>query len=139
MTLLARVEPPPSAKRGHPTTVTRIIPRLSSSSNDTFNAHILIVRSSDVESLKKGIIHSSKDEVQAQYTILLVGETGVGKSSFLDFITNVFTGNNIDCYDFTIHEQNVFGNQSQTDMAYFYDITSNNGVVVSASVSECDE
>jgi len=53
------------------------------------------------------------------------------------------TGNDIDRYDFTIHndsnEQNIFGNQSQTDLACFYDITSNNGIVVSTSVIERDE
>jgi polynucleotide 5'-kinase involved in rRNA processing len=57
---------------------------------------------SDVESLKKGIIKVSKNQVGAPYTILIVGETGVGKSSVLEFIVNVLLGNDIDYCDFNI-------------------------------------
>src|SRR5258706_11969600 len=48
------------------------------SSSDTIFLNIF---SSDVESLKKGIIKTSKNKAKMSYTILLVGETGVGKSS----------------------------------------------------------
>jgi polynucleotide 5'-kinase involved in rRNA processing len=41
----------------------------------------------------KGIIKTSaENKAQAPYTILLVGETGTGKSSLLEFIANVLVG-----------------------------------------------
>jgi len=69
------------------------------------------------------------------YTILLVGETGVGKSSVLELIANVLAGNDIDHYNFDIldrtNEQGGTDNQSQTNSARFYGFTSKNGVAVS--------
>ena len=103
--------------------------------NTIFGALLLTIISSDIESLKQGIIKTSKDNVQAPYTILLVGDTGVGKSSFLEFLANVLIGNNIDYYNFRIldrtNEQNGPNNQSQTNSARLYELTSKNGVVVS--------
>jgi septin family protein len=94
--------------------------------------------SSDVESLKRGIIKTSKNKVQADYTLLLVGETGVGKSTFLEFLANVLIGNNIDHYNFEIldlnNEQGGSSSQSRTQSARLYQLTSNNGIVVSAGV-----
>jgi ABC-type nitrate/sulfonate/bicarbonate transport system ATPase subunit len=91
--------------------------------------------SSDVESLKRGIIRTSKNNVQADYTILLVGETGVGKSTFLEFLANVLTGNDIDRYDFGIldrsNEQHGPSSQSQTNSPRLYELMSHNGIVVS--------
>ena len=91
-----------------------------------------------MESLKQGIIKTSQNSVQAAYTILLVGETGVGKSSVIEFIANVLIGNNIGCYDFEIlgrsNEQNGPTNQSRTTSARFYEFTSKNGIVVSKDV-----
>lgn len=99
-----------------------------------------MVFSSDVESLRKGIIKTSKNEAQA-YTILLVGETGTGKSSLLELIANVLKGKNVDCYDFDLldhsNEQGGSSGQSQTNSARVYEFTSTNGVSVSASVCEC--
>jgi predicted GTPase len=96
------------------------------------------VISSDVESLKQGIIKTSKNEGRAPYTILLVGETGVGKSSVLELIANVLIGN-AGHYDFDIldhtNEQGGSDNQSQTNSARLYEITSKNGIMVSPSVS----
>ena len=90
---------------------------------------------SDVESLKRAIIKTLKNKAQAPYTILLVGETGVGKSSVLEFIANVLAGNDIDNYNFDIldHTNELGGpnNQSQTNSARVYEFTSKNGVVVS--------
>ena len=57
---------------------------------------ILTVFPSDVESLKKGIIKTSKNKTKAPYTIFLLGETGVGKSSIVELIANVLAGNDID-------------------------------------------
>ena len=92
--------------------------------------------SSDVESLKRGIIKTSKNEGRTPYTILVVGETGVGKSSILEFIANVLVGN-VGHYDFDIldhtNEQGGTDNQSQTNSARLYEITSKNGIMVSPS------
>jgi predicted ATPase len=72
---------------------------------------------------------------KAPYTILLVGETGVGKSSVLELIANVFAGNDIDHYNFHIldrtNERGGPSNQSQTNSARLYELTSKNGIVVS--------
>ena len=90
---------------------------------------------SDAESIKRAIIKTSKNEAQTPYTILLVGETGVGKSSVLEFIANVLAGNDIDNYNFDILDHtNELGspnNQSQTNSARVYEFTSKHGTVVS--------
>jgi len=82
----------------------------------------------------------SKTTVQEPYTVLLVGETGVGKSSFLELIANVLAGRDIDHYDFEIldptNEQGGSDYQSQTNSAHLYELRSNNGIMVSVSVSD---
>jgi predicted ATPase len=89
-------------------------------------------------SLKQGIVKTSRDKAKAPHTILLIGETGVGKSSVLEFIANTLTGNDMDHYDFEIldrtNEQHGSDNQSQTNSARLYEIRSKNGVMVSAGV-----
>ena len=74
------------------------------------------------------------------YTILLIGETGVGKSSVLELIANVLAGNDIDHYSFNFldHTNECGGsnNQSQTNSARLYEFTSKNGIVVSLSICE---
>jgi len=86
------------------------IPTLKSVYSDTFDVSVLTVFLSDVESLKKGTI---KNKANKPYTTLLVGETGVGKSSVLKLIANVLTGRGIDHCDFDIldrtNEQVVLG------------------------------
>ena len=103
-----------------------------------FVALFLIVWASNVESLKQGIIKTSKNDVHAPYTILLIGETGVGKSAFLEFIINVLIGNSIDQYNFNIldrtNEQGGSSTQSQTKSAHFYERRSKSGILVSANV-----
>ena len=93
---------------------------------------VLTVLFSDVEFLKKGIVENKSN---APYTILLVGDTGVGKSSFLKLIANVFAGNDINHYNFDLldysNEQGGANNHSQTNSARLYEFTSKNGVVVS--------
>ena len=89
----------------------------------------------DVDSLKKGTIKTSKGKAKAPYTVLLVGEAGVGKSSVLELIANVLHGNDVDHYDChtldrTI-EQRGSNNQSQTKSPRLYELTSKNGIVVS--------
>jgi Cdc6-like AAA superfamily ATPase len=93
----------------------------------------------NVESLRRGIVKTSKN-----HTILLVGEPGVGKSSFSEFIANVLIGNDMDHYDFDILDHTnekviVNNNQPQTNEARLYEITSTNGVVVSAGACERGE
>ena len=107
---------------------------LSSRSQDIFDANFLIFFSSDVESLKKGIVKTSMNKANKSYTILLVGETGVGKSSVLEFIANVLAGNDINHYNFNIldqtNERGGSNNQSQTNSTRLYELMSNNGMTV---------
>jgi septin family protein len=95
---------------------------------------VLTPFSSSVESLKKGIITTSKIKANAPYTILLVGEIGVGKTSFCELIANVVAGNDVDHYNFDIldqtNERGGSNNQSQTNSARLYELTSKNGKVV---------
>ena len=94
--------------------------------------------SSNINSIKKGIVNVSKGNVKAPYTILLVGETGVGESSVLELIANVLAGNDTGRYNFDLldhtNEQGGPTNQSQTNSARLYEFTSENGVVVSTSI-----
>ena len=84
-----------------------------------------------------GRIKTLKNVARAPYTILLVGETGVGKSLFLEYIANVLAGNDVDHGNFDILDHtNGRENQSRTNSAHLYQITSKNGMVVSASVFE---
>jgi len=89
--------------------------------------------SSDVESLKEGNIKISENKA---ITILLVGETGVGKSSVLELIANVLTGKGIEHSDSDIldhsNEQGGSDNQSQTKAARLYELKSKNGITVRA-------
>jgi len=56
----------------------------------------------------------------------------------LELIANVLTGNDIDHYTFNIldhaNEQDGSNNQSQTNLARFYQFSSNNGMVVSPGI-----
>src|SRR5258706_814096 len=100
-----------------------------------------MVSSSDVGSVKEGIIKTSKTRANRPYTILLVGETGVGKSSLLEYIANVLAGNEIGHYNFDIldrtNEQGGSNGQSQTNTSRLYEFTSNNGTTASAGAFEC--
>jgi len=102
----------------------------------------VIVLDSDIESLKRGIVKTTNNKAKASYTILLVGETRVGKSSVLELIANVLAGNGIGHYDFGIlehaDEQAGPNSQSQSNSARLYELSSNNGTVVSPSICERD-
>jgi len=90
---------------------------------------------SDVESLKNGIIKTSRNEATAPYNILLLGEPGVGKSTFLELIASVLAGKHINPYNLDILDHtNDLTNQTPTNSAHLYEFTSKNGIVVSTSI-----
>ncbi|KAG7090681.1 hypothetical protein E1B28_009779 [Marasmius oreades] len=68
-----------------------------------------------------------------EFTILLVGETGVGKTSILSLIANVLAGNKPDQYVDMHDPSNEAGgsqSRSQTNMAIVYEFKSQNGIIV---------
>ncbi|KAF8320491.1 hypothetical protein DL93DRAFT_2052832, partial [Clavulina sp. PMI_390] len=71
---------------------------------------------------------------KSPYTILLVGETGVGKSAVLQFMANVLKGNAVFNYDLSIldlnNEEGGSQSSSQTKAARLYKLMSNNGIEV---------
>jgi len=106
-----------------------------SNSNSTFGVLILIVSLSGVNCLEHGIVKTSRNKANAPYTILLVGETGVGKTSFLKFIANVLLGNDFDHYDIDILDRLPNkGAVGQTASSRLYEITSVTGILVSCRV-----
>ena len=102
---------------------------------DNLLYRVLIVSPSDVESLKMGVIRRTENETKAPYTILLVGETGAGKSSLLVLIANILSGRTLGNYDLDILDRNneldVPDHQSKTGFSRLYEFTSKNGVIVS--------
>ena len=58
----------------------------------------------------------------------------------MEFIANVLIGGDVDHYDFETldltNEQRGSDKQSQTNSARLYELRSNNGITVSASVSD---
>ena len=137
-TLFAQAGPLQTSKRASPTSMMRITPRISSMFPPHLYTSAPTVFSSDVESLKLGIVKVSKNKTNAPYNILIVGETGVGKFSVVELIANVLMGNDIENSDLNIldlaNEQGGSHNQSQTNLARLYEFKSKNGIVVSASV-----
>ena len=118
--------------------LTPVTTRLSSNLGDAFDVSVLTVfpSDSDVDFLKHGIIKMPTSKANGSYTILLVGETGVGKSPLLKMIANVLLGNDIDHYDLDIlnrppKEQGAVG---QTVSPHLYEITSVGGILVSSRV-----
>ncbi|KAF9255381.1 hypothetical protein L218DRAFT_967371 [Marasmius fiardii PR-910] len=84
-----------------------------------------------LEDVKRGIIKTT--DGKEVFTILLLGETGVGKTALLSFIGNVLEGHGVDQY-IDMHgmsnEKGGSQSQSQTDAATLYEFKSQNGVVV---------
>lgn len=97
--------------------------------------------SSDVQSLTKSNVMTptNKANTNPPSTILLIGESGAGKSSLLVLIANFLAGNDVDHYKFTIVEHYAIAqggpnNESRTHSARLYELRSKNGEVVSPGV-----
>lgn len=68
---------------------------------------------------------------QKEFTILLVGKTGTGKTSFLSLLYNVLVGNPLRQYVEKQDAENEAGGsqaESQTQSALIYEFTSKNGI-----------
>ena len=88
--------------------------------------------SSDIVSLRRRVVKLSNDMGNMPYTILLVGETGFGRSLLIKFISNALLGNYIDHYDLDIINEGP--PYVGMELPHLYEVTSNNGVLVSANV-----
>ena len=109
---------------------------LPSNFNNVVNISVLTVFPSDRNLLKHGTITTPKNNANASYTILLVGGTGVERSSLLKFIANVLLGNDVDHYDLDILNRppNKGSAVGQTALPHLYEIMSVSGTLVSARV-----
>lgn len=81
--------------------------------------------------MRNGIVKTT--DKKTELTLLLVGETGVGKTSFLSLIANVLAGNEleeyVDLHDLT-NEKGGLHSQSQTNSAKVYELESKNGITI---------
>ncbi|EDR04932.1 uncharacterized protein LACBIDRAFT_330139 [Laccaria bicolor S238N-H82] len=86
----------------------------------------------NVSSFGRGNVETTKSNVE--FTILLVGETGTGKTSFLSLLVNVLAGRAPDEYDLepydVTNESGTGQMHSQTNAAKIYKFKSMNGVQV---------
>ncbi|GJE97664.1 hypothetical protein PsYK624_138850 [Phanerochaete sordida] len=85
----------------------------------------------DPASLRQGIVRSPSHRFD--YTVLLVGETGVGKTSFLSLLANILAGHKPDEYvDLNDPENEQVGSpqHSQTKAAKVYELTTKNGILL---------
>ncbi|VDC07470.1 unnamed protein product [Peniophora sp. CBMAI 1063] len=87
-----------------------------------------------VEDLREGIVKTRRHRAEEPYTILLVGETGVGKSSLLEYVANVMLGKSVLDYDLDIldrsNEAGGSSKGSQTNSARLYTFESVDGVKI---------
>ncbi|PFH47861.1 hypothetical protein AMATHDRAFT_76995 [Amanita thiersii Skay4041] len=86
---------------------------------------------SNTESLSQGVIQSKSQ--RTEYTILLVGETGTGKTSLLSLIANILAGRTPIDYSLCHDNDNEAGSSakhSQTHSAKLYEFESRNGIKV---------
>jgi energy-coupling factor transporter ATP-binding protein EcfA2 len=80
--------------------------------------------------LSEPLVRLAKKET---LTILLVGETGVGKTSFLSLLINLFSGrgpSELALFHSPSNESNLSRSQSQTNDAFMYQFVSTDGVHV---------
>ncbi|KAF8326954.1 hypothetical protein F5887DRAFT_968193 [Amanita rubescens] len=91
-----------------------------------------IPRINNAEALGKGIVATNKNKTK-EYTILLVGETGTGKTTLLSLFANVLAGRSPSEFKPGHIQGNEAGgeeNQSQTESAKIYELESQNGIKV---------
>jgi Cdc6-like AAA superfamily ATPase len=118
-----------------PTTLSTILlARTLSNFSGIFDILDLTVSHSGVYFIERGIVKTAKNKANAPYTILLVGETGVGKTSFLKFIANVLHGNDFDHYDLDILRRLPYKGVVGQSTTMIYEITSVSGISVSSRV-----
>ena len=90
------------------------------------------IHRNELSSVTRGVVFSANHK--REITILLVGETGVGKTSVLNWIANTLLGVSPGQYDLQIHdaanEAGGSGRHSQTNRAQKYTLTSRNGFAV---------
>ncbi|KAK2467587.1 hypothetical protein APHAL10511_000442 [Amanita phalloides] len=98
--------------------------------NRIMEANQTVPRLNTGEEIGKGNINTTH---RREYTILLIGETGTGKTSLLSLIANVLEGRSPSEYVVHHTEENEAGgpqNQSQTKSAKLYELTSKNGIKI---------
>ena len=112
-------------------------PRLPGNPNNIFDASVL-TGFSDLESRKDMIINMTKNKANAPHTILLVGGTGVGKSSLVELIANTLLSRDGNYYNLAsldrANERETFGSGTRTVSPHLYEIATELGVLVSANV-----
>jgi tRNA U34 5-carboxymethylaminomethyl modifying GTPase MnmE/TrmE len=90
-------------------------------------------QTSTAESLSKGVVNTSPDKKRTEFTILLVGETGVGKTSVLSLLYNILKGFDSDHYETANDKKLEAGGsqaQSQTMSAKIYEFKSVNNLKI---------
>ncbi|KAF8889502.1 hypothetical protein CPB85DRAFT_1484946 [Mucidula mucida] len=89
------------------------------------------LQANNPDSLSAGIIRTTKN--RTEFTILLVGETGVGKTSFLSLLANILEGHRPEEFIQAHLQTNEAGGShtgSQTQKATVYEFQSRNGIIV---------
>lgn len=89
---------------------------------------MFILHDSTVAALRGGIVTTSS--TRSEFTIILIGESGVGKTSFLTLFYNILCGHQPEQYTSYCEQSNEVGGSqahSQTQTATTYEFVSKNG------------
>ncbi|KAF8307720.1 hypothetical protein DL93DRAFT_2101084 [Clavulina sp. PMI_390] len=87
-----------------------------------------VILENSVADLSKGRLATNPKKGRNAFTILIVGERGVGKTSVLNLLYNILVGNGPDNFKPMNDYSNEGQLQGQTETAKAYDFTSKNGV-----------